>query len=70
MTARAAPSSADASDAGYLDRAAKDSNVASSDAIVSDDDALPGFVRERTARRPRVADVLKNPAKFARDVGG
>ena len=70
VTARAAPSSADASDAGDLDRAAKDSNVASTDAIVSDDDALPGFVRERAARRPRVADVLKNPAKFARDVGG
>ena len=77
VTARAAPSSADAGrDAGEFDPAdSADSDAAErSDAIVSEEnfdaDALPGFVRERAARRPRVADVLKNPAKFARDVGG
>ena len=73
MVARAASSSADADGAGPLDAAAQSaSTVASSRRSDDDDDdldALPGFVRERAARRPRVADVLKNPAKFARDVG-
>ena len=73
VVARAASSSADADGAGPLDAAAQSaSTVASSRRSDDDDDdldALPGFVRERAARRPRVADVLKNPAKFARDVG-
>ena len=79
VTARAALSSGDANDAGELDPAAPPSQDAVASRVSStvatqneqnDTDALPGFVRERAARRPRVADVLKNPAKFARDVGG
>ena len=75
MTARAALSSGDANDAGELDPAAppsqdaEASNARSTVATRKDTDALPGFVRERNARRPRVADVVRNPAKFARDVG-
>ena len=30
---------------------------------------LPGFVREARRRRPRVADVIRNPTKFASDLG-
>ena len=78
VTARAALSSGDANDAGELDPAAfpsQDAEASNARSTVStrkdrkDTDALPGFVRERNARRPRVADVVRNPAKFARDVG-
>ena len=78
VTARAALSSGDANDAGELDPAAPPSQDAVASRVSStvatqneqnDTDALPGFVRERNARRPRVADVVRNPAKFARDVG-
>ena len=78
VTARAALSSGDANDAGELDPAAppsQDAEASNARSTVAtrkdrkDTDALPGFVRERNARRPRVADVVRNPAKFARDVG-
>ncbi len=75
VTARAALSSGDANDAGELDPAAPPSQdavasrVSSTVATQNDTDALPGFVRERDARRPRVADVVRNPVKFVRDVG-
>ena len=34
----------------------------------SSDDELPAFIKDRKKRRPRVADVLKNPKKFVNDV--
>ena len=75
VTARAALSSGDANDAGELDPAAppsqdaEASNARSTVATRKDTDALPGFVRERNARDRASPDVVRNPAKFARDVG-
>ena len=73
VTARAASSPGDADGVGERSDAVGAPTVASATRSSDDDDeddAVPGFVRERAARRPRVADVLRNPAKFARDVGG
>ena len=42
--------------------------ASSSEKKQTKNDERPGFVRDRTTRRPRVKDVVKNPLRFVKDV--